>query len=177
MTAKRAAAYCGGGLLLLAGFSFAGALGRQTSGGAEPPQPVQTTGTASLAAEVQAQTARLKTRLAQAPAQTEPVRNPFIFAPREPSRRPARGAALPAPAAEPVLPPAEPAIELVGVAENRTESGIVRTAIVSALSGDLFLVKEGETLAGRYRVKTVGADVVELIDLLTNDTKRLALRQ
>jgi hypothetical protein len=63
------------------------------------------------------------------------------------------------------------------VAEDRTDRGIVRTAIVSALSGDLYLVKEGETLAGRYKVKAVGADAVELIDTLTNGTKRLALRQ
>jgi hypothetical protein len=177
MTAKRAAAYCGGGLLLLAGFSFAGALGRQTFGVAEPAVPVQTSGTTNLAAEVQAQTSRLRARLAQAPARTEPVRNPFIFAPREPARRPGRAIVAPVPVPDAALLPAEPAIELVGVAEDRTDRGIVRTAIVSALSGDLYLVKEGETLAGRYKVKAVGADAVELIDTLTNGTKRLALRQ
>ena len=74
------------------------------------------------------------------------------------------------------LLPAEPAIELVGVAENKTEQGLVRTAIVSALNGDLFLVKEGETLAGRYKVKAVGADAIELTDILSGDTRRLALR-
>jgi hypothetical protein len=176
MTAKRAAAYCGGGLLLLAGFSFAGALARQTSGVPETAVPVQTTGTANLAAEVQAQTSRLRARLAQAPARTEPLRNPFTFAPREPLRRPNRAVAEPAPLPEVALPPAEPAIELVGVAEDNTERGVVRTAIVSSLAGDLFLVKEGDKLAGRYSVKAVGADAVELIDTLTNATKRLALR-
>ncbi len=175
MTAKRAAAYCGGGLLVLAGFSFAGVLGLQTPPAAEPSAPAETAGTANLGAEVQAQTARLRSRLAQAQPAAEPVRNPFMFAPRESARRPARSAApLPEPAA---LPPAEPAIELVGVAEDRTKNGLVRTAIVSSLSGDLFLVKEGETLAGRYKVQAVGPDAVDLSDLLSGGTRRLTLRQ
>jgi hypothetical protein len=175
MTANRAAAYCGGGLLILAGFSFAGALGRQTPPAAESSDSVQTSGTADLAAEVQAQTARLKARLAQAPSASEPIRNPFTFAPRDNGRRAPR-AATPVP--EPVaLPPAEPAIELVGVAEDRTKDGIVRTAIVSSLSGDLFLVKEGETIVDRYKVKAVGPDAVDLSDLLSGGTRRLTLRQ
>jgi hypothetical protein len=177
MTAKRAAAYCGGGLLVLAGFSFAGALGRQASPPSDPSVPVQTSGTANLAAEVKAQTERLKSRLAQAPAASEPVRNPFSFAPRDDGRRAARGA-TPAAVPEPVaLPPVEPAIELVGVAEDRTAQGLVRTAIVSALSGDLWVVKEGETVAGRYKVKSIGADAVELSDPVSGGTRRLTLRQ
>ena len=174
MTANRAAAYCGGGLLILAGFSFAGALGRQTPPAAEPSAPVHTSGTANLGAEVQAQTARLKSRLAQAPSATEPVRNPFTFAPREVERRAARATPVPEPVA---LPPAEPAIELVGVAEDRTKDGIVRTAIVSSLGGDLYLVKEGEMIVDRYKVKAVGPDAVDLSDLLTGGIRRLTLRQ
>ncbi len=172
MTGKRAAAYCSGGLLVLAGFSFAGGLARQTPPSSEPSIPVQTSGTANLGAEVQAQTARLKSRLAQAPAPTEPVRNPFSYGAREDGRRLARTAS-PAALPDPVtMAPAEPAIELVGVAEDRTAQGVVRTAIVSALSGDLWVVKEGETVAGRYKVTAIGADAVEL-----NGTRRLTLRQ
>ena len=52
----------------------------------------------------------------------------------------------------------------------------MRTAIISALSGELFLVKEGETIAARYRVGAVAADAVELNDLLTGAVRRLALR-
>jgi hypothetical protein len=177
MTGKRAAAYCGGGLLVLAGFSFAGGLARQSPPPSEPSVPVQTSGTANLGAEVQAQTARLKSRLAQPPAATEPVRNPFSFAAREDGRRTARTAS-PAAVPEPVnLPPAEPAIELVGVAEDRAPQGVVRTAIVSALSGDLWVVKEGETVAGRYKVKAIGTDAVDLIDPASGVTRRLTLRQ
>ena len=66
---------------------------------------------------------------------------------------------------------------MIGVAENETANGLARTAIISALSGELFLVKEGETLAARYRVGSVSADAVELNDLLTGTVRRLALRQ
>ena len=176
MTAKRAAAYCGGGLILLAGFSFAGGLGRQTPGAPATPAAVETSGTTNLAAEVQAQAQRLRSRLAQAPRPVEPVRNPFTFAPKESAQRPSRSPVTLPPVVEAPLLPAEPAIELVGVAEDKTEQGLVRTAIVSTLSGDLFLVKAGESLAGRYKVNAVGADAIELTDILSGATRRLALR-
>ncbi|HET7219211.1 MAG TPA: hypothetical protein VFJ02_14240 [Vicinamibacterales bacterium] len=179
MTAKRAAAYCGGGLLLLAGLSYGSARVGQVPPVEEPRRPVETTGTATLAADVQAQTARLKARMAEAPAPLQPSRNPFAFAPREEaSPRARRSARVAEPQAEAaLLPPAEPAIELVGVAESQTPTGIVRTAVISALSGDLFLVKEGETIAARYRVKAVSSTAVELSDLITGQTRRLALRE
>jgi hypothetical protein len=178
MTASRAAAYCGGGLLLLAGLSYAGGPSRQPAPVPESVRPVETSGTASLAADVQAQTSRLKERLAVAPTPQEPSRNPFAFAPRDVQPRRVRGAAPAvesAPAA--TLHPADPAIELVGVAESQTPSGVVRTAVISSLSGELFLVKEGELIATRYRVKSVGASVVELSDLLSGAVRRLALRE
>ena len=74
-------------------------------------------------------------------------------------------------------PPLEPAIELIGIAESESDKGVVRTAIISALDGELFLVKEGETLAARYRVGPVAAGAVELNDLLTGAVRRLALRE
>jgi len=101
-----------------------------------------------------------------------------VFAPREASRR---ERAVREPTAPP-LPrvasaPDEPAIDLVGVAENETPTGLERTAIISALSGELFLVKEGELIAARYRVKAIGKDAVELSDLVSGTTRRLALRE
>jgi hypothetical protein len=176
MSAKRAAGYCGGALLLLAWLSSAYGLMRQTP---ETPATAsaETSGTTTLAAEVQAQTLRLKSRLAAAPAPHEPFRNPFSFATRrEPERRdaPASAAELPAPA---IGPPLEPAIELMGVAASESPAGVVRTAIISALDGELFLVKEGESIASRYRVGPVSADAVELYDLLTGAVRRLTLRE
>lgn len=178
MSAKRAAGYCGGALLLLAWLSAADGVMRQTPDVSEPAAPVDTAGTTTLAADVQAQTLRLKTRLAAAPAPQEPFRNPFTFAPR-PSRErreppPRVEADVPAPPAGQSL---EPAIELIGIAQSESPKGVVRTAIISALSGELFLVKEGETIVARYRVGTVATDTVELIDLHSGSVRRLALRE
>ena len=178
MSAKRAAGYCGGTLLLLAWLASARGLMRQTPDAPAPEKPVETAGTTTLAAEVQAQTERLKTRLAAAPAPQEPFRNPFTFASRaQPDRRelPSRvETVVPAPIPG---PPLEPAIELIGVAESESPKGAVRTAIISTLSGELFLVKEGETIAARYRVGSVLPDAVQLNDLLTGTVRRLALRE
>ena len=63
-----------------------------------------------------------------------------------------------------------------GQSETASAKGVLRTAIISAHSGELFLVKEGETLAARYRVGTVAADAVELNDLVSGTVRRLALR-
>lgn len=179
MTAKKAAAYSGGGLLLLAWLASAAGLVQQTPPRDRSPQPVETSGTTTLAADVQAQTARLKSRLASAPSPQVPVRNPFAFAAKQSRPEPVTSTT---PSSEPSAPlqplePIEPAIDLVGVAEERTPKGLVRTAIISALSGEVFWVKEGELISGRYRVKAVGADAVELIDLLSNGLRRLTLRQ
>ena len=175
MTAKQAAAYSGGGLLLLAWLASAAGLAmRQPPVPEEPSQPVETSGTTALAEDVQAQTERLRTRLAAAPAPQPTARNPFAFAPRPAPPR-AAPRATEVPSLEPLLP-AEPAIELVGVAEDREGDKTVRTAIISTLSGDTFLVKEGESIAARYRVKAVGADSVQLSDLLTGGERRLSLR-
>ncbi len=119
---------------------------------------------------------RLKTRLAAAPAPQEPFRNPFTFATRVSRERREAPARVETDTPALLGPPLEPAIELIGVAESESPKGIVRTAIVSALSGELFLVKEGETIAARYRVGTVLADAVELNDLLSGTVRRLALR-
>jgi hypothetical protein len=176
MSAKRAAGYSGGALLLLAWLSSAGGLMRQTPDAPASATPVETSGTTELAADVQAQTLRLRNRLAAAPSPQEPFRNPFAFASRAvPDRRettPRDDADPPALSA----PPLEPAIELIGIAESTSPKGPERTAIISALSGELFLVKEGETIAARYRVGAVAANAVELNDLLTGAVRRLALR-
>ncbi len=174
MTATRAAGYCGGGLLLLAWLSYAGGASRTASDGQEPSTPVETSGTESLATEIQSQTTRLKSRMAAAPTPQEPFRNPFIFGARQTTAPRVRRETPVAPA--PAIPP-EPAIELIGVTTNQSPTGPVRTAVISALSGELFLVKEGETIATRYRVGAVSAEAVDLIDLaVPGTTRRLVLK-
>ncbi len=66
-------------------------------------------------------------------------------------------------------------MKLSGIAEDATPDGLVRTAILSG-SGELFVAKEGDTVAERYRVVKISADVVELADLTEGTTVRLALR-
>jgi hypothetical protein len=174
MTAKRAAAYSGGGLLLVAWFAYAGVEG-QPPVVQESSKPVETSGTESLASDVQAQAERLRTRLAAAPVLQSPSRNPFAFTPRE-TPKPREPRVVEAAAPEP-LPPVEPAIELIGMTTRQTAEGPIRTAVISALSGELFLVKEGEMIATRYKVATVAADTVELADLITGATRQLTLKQ
>jgi hypothetical protein len=67
-------------------------------------------------------------------------------------------------------------LDLAGVAEQNTAGGVKRTAMVAAPGDQLYMVTEGQELAGRYRVSAVGADAVELKDLVTGATRRLALK-
>lgn len=83
----------------------------------------------------------------------------------------------------PVLPvlndataaPQQPALTLIGIAEDATPDGPVRTAIISG-SGQLFLVKEGDRVTPRYLVAQISTDVVELTDATDHSARRLALK-
>jgi hypothetical protein len=124
----------------------------------------------ALAAEI----ARLHERLRPDATPRQPGRNLFAFTAR--SAPPAAPAPRPA-LSEAVLeaPIAAPPFKLIGVAEDTGPEGPVRTAIV-ATPGQMFLVREGETVTTRYRVARIAADVVELIDAIDGSTLRLALR-
>jgi len=125
---------------------------------ASAPPAIDASG-AALAAEIE----RLHDRLR--PTATPRLgRDLFQFAPRPVAVRPLPAPILPAAAPVAVTQPAVPAITLIGVAQDATESGTTRTAIISA-SGQLFLVKEGDDLtlgASRYRVRTVSSEAAEL---------------
>jgi hypothetical protein len=128
---------------------------------------------AALAAEI----ARLRERLHPTTTPQVPARNLFEFHLRSATRAVAPTAAVPA-AVDEVPPPPPPAITLIGLAADpdvRDPSATIRTAIVSA-SGQLFLVKEGETVMSRYRVAKISEAGVELADLDTATTVRLALK-
>lgn len=155
------------------------------------PTPADLRG-ATLASEI----ARLHERLRPEVAVRQPGRNLFAFHAPLYTAAPVKGAperAELAPAG--TLAPAQPALTLVGIAEDGPAAGtpggaadstgssaggsagnsIVRTAIISG-GGQLFLVKEGERVASIYRVEKVSADVVELADSRDGSTRRLALR-
>jgi hypothetical protein len=176
MTPARATAYVGLASVLVAWLAGASGL-TGSSSSPQPPAPrAETSATQVIANEVQLQASRLRVRLAAAPVPREPSRNPFTFASavvHQPgATTTARKVAAPA---TPVPPPERP-LQLVGVAEQETPTGAVRTAMITADSDELFMVAEGDTLGGRYRVKAVGQDVVELVDLVTSATRRLSLR-
>src|SRR4051812_42434284 len=176
MAPARAAAYLGGATLLIAWLASAAAVSRVRYTPRVERRPSDLVRLDTVAADVQSQAVRLRTRLAAAPAPDPPRRNPFTFAVREPAVRAVAAAripalAMPAAAAEPDL-----VIELVGIAEQKTDAGLKRTAMIGAPGDQLFMVTDGQEVAGRYRVSAVGADAVELQDLLTGATRRLALR-
>ena len=134
--------------------------------------PIDTRG-AELANEI----SRLHERLRPDAPPVEPGRNLFAFR-AVPVHMPP-----PAPAAAPMAalseatpqPLAQPALKLAGIAEDAGPDGPVRTAIISG-EGQLFLVKEGESVTARYHVVKISADVVELSDNADHTTRRLALR-
>jgi hypothetical protein len=125
--------------------------------------------------ELAVEVARLHERLRPIATPRQPGRNLFSFQSAVARAAPMVAAPAPslveAPAAVPALLP----LKLAGIAEDAGPDGPVRTAIISG-QGQLFLVKEGESVMLRYRVTKISADVVELTDLGDNSVRRLALR-
>ena len=175
MTPTRATAYVGLALVLVAWLAAAAGV---TVTSPSPPQARQAgvSATQALADEVQAQAARLRERMSHAPAPRTPVRNPFAFAPRSTTQARQSTGLAPKPLEPEAREPGEPPLQLVGIAEHETPAGVVRTALITADSDELFMIVEGETLGGRYRVKTVLPAAVELTDLVTSTARRLSLR-
>jgi hypothetical protein len=172
MTLTRATTYVGIASVLSAWLAGAGGLSVSPEITQPRPRPIDVA-TQDLANDVQTQASRLRTRLSAAPAPREPIRNPFAFASREVPRPARAGTAVPQPAD---LNPPEPPLTLAGLAERETPDGVVRTALITSDSDELFMLVEGDTLGGRYRVKTIAAETVELTDLVNGATRRLTLR-
>ena len=134
------------------------------------PQAIDGRG-AELAGEI----ARLHERLRPNATPRRPGRDLFSFVSPPPRPAPVQVPKA-APVEAPIIArPAPPALKLSGIAEDATPDGLVRTAILSGF-GQLFVVKEGETVTERYRVVRISADVVELTDVAEGSTLRLALR-
>ena len=178
MTTRRAVTYGGLFCLLAAWLASAASTTLQNQ---NPPEESSTPApsTYALVTDVQAQAARLRQRLASAPAPQAPRRNPFLFDARaEPAPRQIVRRLEPAPALAPLPPPPppEPALVLAGVAEDQGPKGPVRTAILADDTEAVFIVTVGQTVLGRYRVEAIGADAVELKDVSTGAIRRLGLR-
>lgn len=176
MTLRRAVVYVGGASLLVAWFSSAASLSlqRQRREPAQAPEPSPTEG---LAHDVQAQTRRLRERLASAPIPQEPLRNPFVF-----RRDAAAPAASPRRFLEPVPPPlsvpepAEPALTLIGIAEQRVNNAPLRIAMITTAGDELLMVRVGESVIQRYQVTAISSNAAELLDVTTGRGRRLVLQ-
>jgi Tfp pilus assembly protein PilP len=121
-----------------------------------------------------AQADRLRERTATVALRAS-TRNPFQF--NSIRTRPANNGTLRAPDAEPlaiaspapIAPPA-PVVTLAGIAKTAGK----RTAIIT-IAGQLYLVREGDALAGRYAVVTIDAETVLIRDS-DGAEQRLVLR-
>jgi hypothetical protein len=152
--------------------------GAATSNHTIPTTPIERPAAIEMrGAELAKEIARLQERLRPTSSPRQPARNLFAFragAPRAP--QPAFASApQPALLEAPPVTPALPSLKLAGIAEDTESDGAIRTAIISG-EGQLYMVKEGEGVTPRYRVTKITADVVELVDLIDNSVRRLALR-
>jgi hypothetical protein len=139
----------------------------------DAPHPLDARG-----AELDAEIARLHERLRPTTMPRQPGRNLFSFKATSPRvAAPIVTAAPPPPAIVEAAPPRAPsfALKLSGIGEDDGPDGPVRTAFISG-EGQLFMVKEGDTITNRYHVTRISADVVELEDLTDNTVRRLALK-
>lgn len=179
MTSGKGAAYGVGAALLVACIAAANLP-------ADEPPPARTArpavaGPEVLAGEVSAQAARLQARMAQAPVPDSNPRNPFVFGLGPRARAVGnhdgmvRAAAARDAVVVPYTPPL-PALTLMGIAEETSPAGPKRTAVIGGDGDTIYIVVEGQPVGTRYRVTKIGADAIELEDLLTKGYRRIALR-
>jgi len=150
--------------------------GTTTNHTVAPAAIVQRSPVDTKSEELATEIGRLRDRLRPTTTPRQPGRNLFRF-----HAAPVAHVPVAAPAPPPVdMPPPGPAVvpmRLVGMAEDpgAEPDSPVRIAFIS-VSGQLFNVKEGESILDRYRVTKITADVVELTDATDGSVRRLALR-
>jgi len=71
--------------------------------------------------------------------------------------------------------PAAVPFELIGMAQDAGEDAEAATAIIAG-QGQVYLVKQGDVIAGIYAVGTLSAGSVELIDLAKGGNLRLVMK-
>jgi hypothetical protein len=141
----------------------------------DAPDMRQAQADAERAAVVEASVARLRARLADMPARPEGTRNPFRFEGRARAARAHAAETVVNDVQEVPAAPARPELRLIGMAEDLRDGLTERTAIVSGLN-QVYLVKEGEQIAMRFLVTRIGADAVEVEDLVDGTPLTLGLR-
>ena len=140
--------------------------------------PAQSLTAAPARLDLEREVARLSARLEQAPRPRGLVRNPFTLTARPPATSPPSSdvAATPAPAPDVVNSVAAqpPAVSLAGIGVERTSYGRRRTAVLS-VDGRVFLARVGDEVIGRFQVRGVTDDAVEMLDLRDGTPLRLTL--
>ena len=176
MTIRRAALYIGGASLLVAWLSSAASVALRPVPRGTTNETVQEPTVDLTAARVLARARRLKERLAAAPPLEEPTRNPFAFRPVErPAAPPVRGLRAAVAATENPAP-VEPRLMLVGVSEDRRPEGPVRTAMLATDTNELIVAAIGDVVLGRYSIKTISMEAVEMTDQATGAIRRIGLQ-
>ena len=132
------------------------------------------TQTTNVESEIQELADRLESHVHADAAYRQPTRNPFAFG--EPPRVPTRQVIAPKVVEAPPPPPlpVAPPIKLTGVAEDRVNGVLQRTAIFSSPTG-VSLAREGEIVGGNYRVVSIDRDVVTLEAVGDGSPLRLSL--
>lgn len=180
MTSGRVAVYGVGAALLVAYLAAANMPAADSPSPDRAARPAPS-GPEALAGEVSAQAARLQARMAQAPVPDSSPRNPFAFGLQPRAALPGnhdgmvRAAVVPDAVAVPYVPPLPP-LTLMGIAEEATAAGPKRTAVLGGDGDTIYMVVEGQPVGSRYKVTRIGADAVELEDLLTKGYRRIAMR-
>jgi hypothetical protein len=176
MVSRSAAVYGVGGTLLVACLAAANMPQERET----PPPRAERASTIpppdAVALDVQSQATRLHALMAQAPTPDPNPRNPFSFGAAPRASRVPPAPVQPAVETAVPLPPPLPALILMGVAEETTAAGPRRTAVIGGDGDTIYMVREGDAVGDRYRVNKIGADAVELEDVVTKGYRRLALR-
>jgi len=139
-----------------------------------PPVVAKAVSTSNIESDIQQLADRLEARVRGEVTYHAPTRNPFAFG--EPPRPASRQVIAPK-VAETLPPPPvplPPSVKLSGIAEDRVNGVLQRTAIFSSSTG-VALAREGETVGGRYRVVSIDQDVVTLETVSDGSTIRLSL--
>ena len=140
--------------------------------------PAQTVTPAPTRLDIEREVERLASRLENAPRPRYPTRNPFTLRSRTRATSPPPSTAVVAPGVAPALvarlAAGPPVVSLAGIGTKRTSYGRRRTAILSA-DGRVFLARIGDEVMGRFQVRAVTDDAVELLDLRDGTPLRLTL--
>ncbi len=139
--------------------------------------PAQSVTPTPALTDFEREVARLSARIEQAPRPLYPGRNPFALSPRARVIRLRPSTAVTTSAVTPAVVDSVatgPVVSLAGIGTERTSYGRRRTAILSA-DGRAFLVSIGDEVMGRFQVRAVTDDSVELLDLRDGTPLHLTL--